>query len=955
MKVAKRMFNAIKDKSHRHVLLLKTFIFFVLILSTTLVFSFISPSVSFAEPNNEEETTDVTLEASKDEDVSSIQKDIFMGILQKKVTDGGSFFDLLTDANTKRKELNYKIAIGEDVGHVSLYDRFGGELAYNYYTGEQIIKTNAADKLYTAVQSVSQDGFKFENVVSLVLQEDSEYTNKFYQNRPELKDSNNDPRAAAYKTITPLESVGLGISNLFLKTAEFIVDLAGFLLDGSLINRIAELLTNIVSSDAWKPIQEMFDKAIIPILWIAMIVFVGRNAFVYLKQGNASLRRIIVKSLSMFVSIFIIMAMLAQPATVIGIYQKFLTIGETLTAESINQTAEDNEIIHSDNNDNVIKASLWEPAIFRPWVEATFGGTKYEELYTPTYATPDNNHKVYDVNSEAFNRIGNIGVPISANRDEDVKNWAALAYSCSSIYHLPGIKEEMPLINIEDPYSIEAWPKAQLLSGSNYIYPDDLRWVDAYLKVGELDPNGDSKLTSPYINTRQYQSKHFESAIKSLWLALLLIPVIILGFKKLVESITFICSFAVIIVRGVQNVLITSDDGYDVLPSIKKTFLTFAMYLWYVVLVTAAILLYRIVCGADNMFAYLLYLAIAIYLCNLKPKSLKENFSKIRQGVTSAAVLAKNNGLKDGFSEMLLDNGYYSGMSLKDFSKSFAKNKKQQLKDIANGKWKDKTSITEAIDKSNKKLFGGADNAKEKYYAKPNSNFNIIRADQLNYQRVKENIKKVYEAGDISEGVKRNLEGLFETSGAFAGDVRVLKSSKCSSDIDKYGQINKTLSTLRKNLHDTLDISPYQLEFGAKELNGKNIAAIIGFDPFKKASSSYYNDRNSKDDNYSRNGSEKRAAEEENKLDREYNNFLNRCKKDENLSDKEKIATIKKFNKRAKKLKKEKKLNKIQHRINSLTGSNGGEYVSLGKKLFFVKVFLFVYLIMMIFVALLGI
>ena len=202
----------------------------LVILSFLLNLSFLD--VSYADPDDETGTTYIDgklVYNGQSDAIPSIQKDLFMGVFHKKVTTG-SLLPFDGEEEKKRQKINFEVLTDNADKTYSLYDRFGGNITYPLYIGEETVYTGFVDKLYKYItlRPDDQEGFfgvisKIQSIGELLLKEDTIYNNEFYTSRPPLKAAGEDPRVNRYRSLTNFtssEDFSLGLSNYLLDNAK---------------------------------------------------------------------------------------------------------------------------------------------------------------------------------------------------------------------------------------------------------------------------------------------------------------------------------------------------------------------------------------------------------------------------------------------------------------------------------------------------------------------------------------------------------------------------------------------------------------------------------------------------------------------------------------------------------------------------------------------------------------
>lgn len=658
------------------------------------------PTHSFADDDNEEKTE---IDEQTDKSVRSFQKDYFMGILYKKMSDGKGMFDFDGTEQEKRKEINKAIAEGTTTQKYSLFDRFGGDISFALYLGEEQVKTGLADKVYTAVVEDSQDGFSITKIIDLIARKDAVYTDTYYQGRPLLKSDGSDPRVNIYENIGAItigEAIVCATANYFLGTSKIIVGIVSYLASGKYVEQVKNFLLDFVNTNAYKSVGQIFSM-VIAIASVTLAVFALKNLIAFLKNGTTSLNNFLLSLAGCGLSLGLILVLTTSPQAFINLSANLLSLGDTITADALNDANQDDEIVSSDSLDNVVEAALWEEAVFKPWVRGVFGDVEYKDLYT-TYSNKDNK---WDVETDAAAAYGDVKVLRSTNQADTVKNWAALAYSCQSIYHLDATEEEQD--------TSKEFPIAAMAGQSTYLYQDDFRWIDAMYKVGHYDSDKANKNLDEYVGARNFNFDGVVQGMASIWLSILLIPIGVLGFKKLKAALSGLGSFAIFLYRSAVNVIVPTNEQYYVLGNIKACAVPILNYLFYTVLIFVGITFYRGFGTNENFLLQLLYLCLVIYMCMLKPYDV---IKKCRPSNIKSFAKQASSDVKEKLSNYREDmqNASFERMRKKvsnlptttqEIDKRAgdraAKNSKESQTDTA----QEKTSLYGRIEKESKQLY----------------------------------------------------------------------------------------------------------------------------------------------------------------------------------------------------------------------------------------------------------
>lgn len=629
----------------------------VLSLSLIIVLAMLlTPVISYADPDTTDSSTS-TQESTIDleDSIRSLQKDYFMGILHKTIQSGRSLADISGETESNREDLNYNIITGSYDGTCSLYDRFGGEITFPMYLGEKLVSTGASDKIYTAIMQATEDKLDFSSVVDLINENQTSYVDKYYSGRPSLKNSGNDPRVSRYDSVSGItisQDISLASANWFLNISKFITDICCLLVSSQIQDQAFIILKGFFTGELWKSISDLVIN-LIPLFIVFTIVYVIKSAFPVI-TGKQPLAKFLQNLIGSLLSFGLVLALLYNPAFLLDFVNRVTTIGEQIGASSIDSAYAGDEIIHSDSTENVTQAAIWEDSVFKPWVMGTFGGVSYDKLYTTTSGKDDAN--IWQLSSDSASTIGDISVPVGST---SVKNWAALAYSCTSIYHIDSVNSKYTAASDADQDKL-IWPKATFAGSSKYIYSDDFRWIDAYLKVGHYSEGADPSV-SAYSDINEYSFQGEKYAVISVFMSLMLLPLIIIGWRKTVSIVNVIISSFSAIGRGVANIVSPESEKYNILSTVKVLFSNIVNYFWFSVMIVIGISLYKTL-ATGTTISQILYILIMVYLCKLSPQNYKSYVGNTYNSIAKSGVYYTDKA-KEEISRIKSTNGGFKHLS----------------------------------------------------------------------------------------------------------------------------------------------------------------------------------------------------------------------------------------------------------------------------------------------------
>lgn len=683
------------------------------------------------------------IEKNSENSIRSIEGDLFQPILFKTKNDGGSIF-ITQEENEQRESINDAILNGDTSKKYSLYERFGGNLTFPRYYGEEVIRTNFADKVYTYLQSMDPDNSdvfsQISDIYDMLTRSDSVYRNNFYESRPELKIDGSDPRvilknSGAYGDL--LVSAEHSWANYFLLTAETIVYFTSAFAGNQFVDFVVSIPEMLFEGPIWEGLKGLFYIPIF-LMGVFLIVFIIKKLPQALK-GDFPLRAFLEKLLFSTLSLGLFSILVINPALFWDTTKKALSFGDEIINSSLNISAQLDPtlraVVYTENDDsNSLEATLWCKSVFEPWVEGVFG-KKYDELYTrydnngelitdvtPVYDEDGNidylksgDKKLIAQGLDSAKSIGDFIVPLGK---EDERNLAALAYSTSSFYHIDTeeiekIRKEESADEEKDLEAEHPWPNTDWETTLASIYDDDFKWIDSMLNVGNVRKPADSdiKTKSPLgyqtetnasseeelINsTHLYEFRGFGAGVRALFLSLLLLPILYLGVMKFIYVMKCAFSGLILLKNSFLNIINPENKQYNILLNLKNMVQPLLFYFWYLIIIFIIVILYEKIGTSENPLFNLLYLLIACYLCLSKPNSLKQDTRKLVAGFNSYIVNPISNRI-----DRAMETEFYK--DLKDNIKNKAPKMKEDLENKTKDTLRKNESIASIIDNVDEK------------------------------------------------------------------------------------------------------------------------------------------------------------------------------------------------------------------------------------------------------------
>lgn len=574
----------------------------------------------------------------------SIVGDWFNKVFSVYLGDGHLVFD---DEGSKKARIEANDDIydtdNQTSNQYSLYDRFGGDINFVPYFGEIRITTGIFDEFYTKV--VENDG-KFEltlDDIKLFFQESSISNNVVYTNRPniigseEVQAGYRDPRVSAYSGVNTtggdamMGNVGLNIAKFFVSFVSFFTGTRLF----DTLNGAVETIYEFGVVDVLKQVVQF----LWPLCIFTFLLVLISNTFKIIR-GKESIKVLLSFLVSACVSFGVVGAFLNNPTGLNNTIHGAVTLVDDVLDSGIAES--EDEIVKSDFTTNVREALLWRTAVFDPWCYGQFGDS-YEHLYT-MYADlsqyddersameQDNDQvdTVWDDGSARYNSVMYTGDPVvPIGNSQEIRNWAALAWSCQSIFHIDATELEYAR---EIP---NTWPKAELTPKNNQIYVDNFRWLDAFLNISPEYRNVDD-IRINYTNSNEYEQWFVAGGTKAVMMTLFMIPLMLLGFRKAIVSVKLIMNGFQLIGNGLLSFVLP--QRYNVFLTVKRLLETFFDYIWWSLATFLAIFLYGKMVG-DGLVGNVIFCVIGAWLFLVKP---------VRTTAQMNRILARMRKMKDG-------------------------------------------------------------------------------------------------------------------------------------------------------------------------------------------------------------------------------------------------------------------------------------------------------------------
>lgn len=559
---------------------------------------------------------------------SSLEADISNKVFDIGLSNGSGLFGADIE---KRRSINQAILEEGIDQKVSLYDRFGGNVYFVPYFGEKKYSLSLVDTFYDQAKENNED-FSF-NLDQLLEKREAQIFNEVYENRPvilnesEISAGKVDPRRSTYSFFS--NSGGdAAVGNFYLTLAKITTDFVGFMSGAGLYDMVEEAWNSIISSGFYSSVSSILLRyyGIFVAIFVISLAF---SVFKIMTQGEESLKEVLSKSLNFLLASGVVFTLAANP-NLFGTISSFAinaidgVFTSTLSSES-------NEIAASDDGTYVIEANLWAKSILEPWSKGMFDGRTYEELHTQ-FSTVQDELKLPQSKDDIFsdwsgggiryssaNLTGDISVPLG---DREIKNWAALAWSTQSLFHIDAVRDSSAPSRLSDGVS---WPVARRTAKNPNIYIDNFRWLDAKLNIspGYLSP---SNHDNNYVTSNAYEHNFTLNGLDALFRSLLMLPIVYPIIRRLLSLMMVISIGFRWMIRSFGSLLKPNDSDYSLNSNLKKIWRPVYIYFWWSLVSFILIIFYVALIG--SALGNILWILSAYVICKFKPV---ENTRQIRE------------------------------------------------------------------------------------------------------------------------------------------------------------------------------------------------------------------------------------------------------------------------------------------------------------------------------------
>lgn len=580
-----------------------------------------------------------------------------------KLTDGDVFFN----NQAKREEINNDIN-NDGTTQYSLYDRFGPDIQFFSYCGEIKIQTNIIDKIYTFIA----DGAEINiNTVNIFSSGSLYVNNRVYEDRVDICNSTQDPRYVAWCI-----AVGLGgkasLANFYLGIAKWIEDIEAFFISDRMGLEIISFVNNTLGSSAFVTRIAPLYAILASVLTLFVVINLAKYLIRYISTANVSFGQIMVKVFNSILAFAIMALFITSPFSLLPIIEKIVEAKNSVMTQAMS-TVLDNEIVN--NSENGVEANLWYINIYDPWCIGTHNKT-YEEMYTlfavdqgdvpASQALSMSDDNIYEDWTDGSLRYsckyicGDCKVPMG--NGTYARNWAALAYSMQSKYHIGAIA---------GTNGLSSWPNAETTVRNPQLYVDNFRYIDAMLNISEEysrpgKTTGNIPSSGPNAPKAYGTSNMVPGALLALYRVIVLnIPLLLFSFKAIIYLVQMMFVGVELIANSIKF-LVKFDEG-PFQDAIKKEVDIILKWILMHVMLMFALAMYATTYSTfvGNLF-YLVFcfiLYIEAPAITAKERKIKGLINRI---LSAAGAYIKNKVTGNGYTKNSEESKKYSENSSRE-------------------------------------------------------------------------------------------------------------------------------------------------------------------------------------------------------------------------------------------------------------------------------------------------
>lgn len=572
-----------------------------------------------------------------------------------KITNG-SILTTLPDQNTKRQQVNEEILLSTKNGvstnnkSYSLYDRFGPRLEFINYYGEELVDIGLFDHVVSAVVEGKIELLEISDIFATY---DTYLSGRVYEGRPQLLSNEqlhtglHDARVDEFNRVKFGSRYAQITGTIPARIAESIFGFVSLLIGNTLYDTFHRVMNEkVYDNEFWKTTLTVIAYVFLAFGLCALIISLINYTRKYI-IGHTSIGQILQRVGIGILAIALIFAALRFPKPMSNAIYTITTSIDKIFDTVLNDTSSNDDVVHSDDITNVREALIWKTAIFQPWCKGTFGA-KYEKLYTQfdetksssqklamSY-TPDHNAVSEDDKRKGFYDTASVvgDVVVDVGNGKQIRNWAALAWSTLSIYHIdetyyrlsPNALEVDKVYNPTE-HQDGVFPNA-LRTADNKYYADTFRWIDAKMDVSpQYTIDGKSEVTIPnYATSKAFKTNYFAAGWEMLWKSILLLGLLPAIIKKLIAFAKLILTVIKGIMFGIKELFKEGSGLSDFWRELKENFVS---YIYSSLQLFILIVLYNEFIDKDSFLFTVAYIIACFLIYSITPKNIFDGVRNI--------------------------------------------------------------------------------------------------------------------------------------------------------------------------------------------------------------------------------------------------------------------------------------------------------------------------------------
>lgn len=541
--------------------------------------------------------------------------------------------------------VNELLGNGNTSQEYCLFELFGENLHWYRYLGEQTYSPNLADHIWSAWY---ENRLKKLGIVETVTYSGTNYISTLvYKDRPrvlsqgEMDNGYLDPRAKVGLPILTGYVYEAGEINMTF--AKYIVALISLLIGNQIPAKFTVMLTEFETSDSWQTVIILV-KIVLAFAMIAFIFSMVKKVANYATGKGGSPKDIIERFVIGVFAIGFLFVSLYNPSQLNALMYQATTAVDNIFNYALNESCENDEVIHCDDVNMQTHAYLWKTAIFQPWCRGQFSGLNYNECYT-NYATltdgqkamPQSNQEVNPADTSGnpfFNSTkytGDVVVPIGGGKV--IRNWAAFLMSCGSKYHIDYTlkdKTEASEVNLDSPVF---FPLDSTLTAAydSTLTADTYRVIDAQFDVSP-QLYADGSIVNNYTGAKAPNYYYFQESYVMLFNALMLFMMLPSIWGKIKSFFTLVLTLIQLIWFTIAEIF-KEQTGFK--PFGSKLANSAINYILYSLKIVVMVTLYGLLVDKGFVLSFV-YIIACLTIQSFKITTVRETWDKTKHNVARA-------------------------------------------------------------------------------------------------------------------------------------------------------------------------------------------------------------------------------------------------------------------------------------------------------------------------------